>query len=77
MTHQGLRHSLAGPRVADGCVSIAEIEYLLGTGGIDHVMFAGTALVSVDGLRGYLSRHSSQEASTVGRSASGGVRDDE
>ena len=69
MPHQrNDRLLLAGHRGADGCVSIAEIEYLIAIGGIDHVMLAGTQLVSVDGLRGYLSRHSSHEVSIFGRS---------
>jgi len=69
MTHRrNDRLLLAGHRGADGCVSIAEIEYLLATGGVDRIMLAGTALVSVDGLRGYLTRHSSHEALTFGRS---------
>ena len=67
MTHRrNDRLLLAGHRGADGCVSIAEIEYLLATGGVDRIMLAGTALVSVDGLRGYLTRHSSHEALTFG-----------
>ncbi len=69
MTHRrNDRLLLAGHRGADGCVSIAEIEYLISSGGIDHVTLAGTQLVSVDGLRGYLSRHSSHEVSIFGRS---------
>ncbi len=44
--------------ISDGCVSPADIEYLLGTGRIDHVRLAGVPMVSLlDGIRDYLRRH--------------------
>ena len=41
---------------ADDCLSIAEINYLLQTRQIDHVILADT-MVSLDGLRADLERH--------------------
>lgn len=41
----------------DGCIAIADIEYLLDSGGIEHVILAGVPLVSLDGIRDYLQRH--------------------
>lgn len=41
----------------DGCITLAEIEYLLDSGGIEHVILAGVPLVSLDGIRDYLQRH--------------------
>lgn len=46
-----------GPGIPDGCVSLADIEYLLDTGRIDHVTLAGVPMVSLDGIRDYLRRH--------------------
>ena len=43
--------------IPDGCVSLADIEYLLDTGRIDHVTLAGVPMVSLDGIRDYLRRH--------------------
>lgn len=45
---------LAAP---DGCIALAEIEYLLDTGRIDYVVLAGTPMVSLEGIRDYLRRH--------------------
>ncbi len=44
--------------IPDGCVSLADIEYLLDTGRIDHVTLAGVPMVSLDGIRDYVRRHS-------------------
>ena len=46
--------------VPDGYVSITEIEYLLETRGIDHVVLAGIPMVSLDGLRSYAERHAQE-----------------
>lgn len=40
-----------------GCITLAEIEYLVDTGRVEYVILAGTPLVSIDGLRDYLRRH--------------------
>lgn len=56
MTNQLAHRPLMGP--PDEYVSIPEIEYLLAVGGIDHVVLAGIPLVSLDGLRDYVRRHS-------------------
>ena len=43
--------------IPDGCVSLADIEYLLDSGRIDHVTLTGAPMVSLDGIRDYLRRH--------------------
>lgn len=51
------------PVVPDGCIALAELEYLLNTGRIDYVVLAGTPVVSVEGIRDYLQRHAGPEHS--------------
>ena len=45
----------------DGCIALAELEYLLDTGRIDHIVLAGTPMVSLEGIRDYLRRHADLE----------------
>ncbi len=47
----------------DGCIALAELEYLLDTGRIDHIVLAGTPMVSLEGIRDYLRRHADLEPS--------------
>lgn len=47
----------AAAPIPDGFISLADIEYLLDTGRIDHVMLAGVPMVSLDGIRDYVRRH--------------------
>ena len=59
--------------IPDGCVSLADIEYLLDTGRIDHVTLAGVPMVSLDGIRDYVRRHSVADYSGVRIVDSGSV----
>ena len=60
------RCQMCRTEAANGCLSIAEINYLIETGRIDHVILAGTAMVSLDGLRAYLERHADHDQDTQG-----------
>lgn len=53
--------------IPDGCVSLADIEYLLDTGLIDHVTLAGVPMVSLDGIRDYLRRHDHRDDTGAAR----------
>ena len=60
------RRQMCRAEAANGCLSIAEIHYLIETGRIDHVILAGTAMVSLDGLRAYLERHADHDPDAEG-----------
>lgn len=38
-------------------IAMAEIDYLMETGRIDHITLAGIPMISLDGIRAYLTRH--------------------
>lgn len=49
------------PAIADDCVSIAEINYLIQTRQIDYIILAGNTMVSLAGLCAYLERHADND----------------
>lgn len=58
MTQQTMtRPAAAAWGIPADCIALAEIQYLLDTERIDHIVLAGTLMVSFDGIRDYLRRH--------------------
>lgn len=58
MTGQTIeRRPAVDPSVHDDAITITEIEYLIDTRRIDHIILAGVPMISLDGLRAYLHRH--------------------
>lgn len=51
-------HRFERPGLPIDAISLPEIEYLLAVNGIGHVTLAGCCLISLEGIRGYLRRHS-------------------